>query len=1110
MPNIRQIMHKLIGFYAVLSLCASSVLAQNAIAISGHVADVLGDMAGVNIVELDPSLRVMGGTTTDINGNFFYHAKSERNKLRIQFVGYQTQELSVKAMTQPLNIVMKEDATTLEETVITAERRQNNGMGDIPFKQVSNAISHLEFGEDVAGISTPSPEDLLQGRIAGLDIVASSGAPGAGSQMRLRGTTTLSGNANPLIVLNDIPFDGDISADFDFTGATDEQYADLLCVNVDDIQSIDVLKDASATALYGSRGSNGVIKITTRKGSRGNPVVKYSYKLTEKFQPAGMRMLNGNDYTMLMKQAYFNRTLSATESYSDYSLDEYNYNPSFSEYYQFNNNVDWVNAVTQHGWTHDHFLSVSGGGERATFLVSGGYLTQSGTNIGQDYSKITSRMNLEYDVSERIRVTSQFQFTYTNNEKNYDNLLSIAYKKMPNVGIYRRDDDGVLTDEFYNIRNDSHLASSQRNLYNPVALGTMATNEEKNIRVLPTIRLQYILINPTLDDTKFSLKYNGYINFDINNITTTQFLPASVSNYAWDNANVNNAQNGSSERLNVQTENKLTFESNFDKPHLIIANVAWQTATAQQKAQTTRSYGHPGETLTDATSSAYLSSLSNGSSSSRSLAGLANVHYAYKGRYIISGVLRVDGSTKFGADQRWGLFPGVSAKWAISEENFMKPLKPWLSFLAVRPGWGITGNQPGGNYSQYSVYSIDSYGYLGSTVVRPTNIPLTNLRWEKTSSLNLGFDFMFFDDKLMAKIDLYDKHTTDMLWSSYSIPSSSGFSSLNYKNGGALQNKGWELELSTDHLISAGRFSLDFNFNFGNNKNVILDLDESIMNQFNDNASAIGNGVYLTRIQMNNSYGSIYGFRYKGVYAYSYDNYDRAVRENATCPIATDIDGNVMKDYEGNPKQMMYDYDGTRYAFKGGDAIYEDINHDGSIDEYDVVYLGNSNPKLEGGFGPNIKFGNLAMSIFCNFRYGGKILNMARMNAENMYTDNNQCATVNWRWRKEGDQTDVPRAVYGQAYNWLGSDRYMEDGSFLRVKYVSIRYQLPKKWAQAVGARTISGYMTANNLWCFTNYSGTDPEVAVQNFNQSLPGVACDNSRTPRSKDWTLGLSATF
>lgn len=1100
----------------LLSLCLTlPSSAQVQVPVTGSVEDSHGALIGVSVIEIDRNGRVITGVTSDINGNFYIKA-DEKHSLRFQYVGYKAKTFPVKGTTN-WKIRLEDDQTTLNEVVVKGDRRQDTGMGDIPSRLVSMAISHLEFGEEIEGLSVASPEDVLQGRIAGLDIVASSGAPGAGSQMRIRGTTTLSGNANPLIILNDVPFEGDISSDFDFNNATDDQYADMLCVNVDDILSIDVLKDASATAIYGSKGSNGVIKITTKKGKRGQPVLKYSYKLTEKLQPTGMKMLNGDDYTMLMKQAYFNRSLSSTETYAQYSRQEYNYNPSFSEYEQFNNNTNWVDAVTQHGWTHDHYLSVSGGGERATFLVSGGFLNQSGTSIGQNFRKITSRMSLDYEISRRIKLITEFQFTYSNNDKNLENydgynttLLGIAYKKMPNVGIYRQDDNGQDTDEYYNIRNDSQLAASQKNLFNPVALARQATNREVNRRVLPTLRLQYNILHPSFDESKIQLRYTAYVNFDINSLARNMFLPASVSNANWDNQAVNHAQESTSERLNIQTENKLMLETYFSEAHKIIASVAWQTASATQSAHATQSYGHPGGELTNATSTAFLSYLMNQNSSNRSLAGLGSIHYNYKGRYVLSGVMRVDGSTKFGASQRWGLFPGLSAKWLISEEPFFKPLTEVINLLAIRPGWGITGNQPSGNYSQYGVYSIDSYGYMGGTVVRPINIPLTNLRWEKTESKNLGFDLSLLDSKVTAKFDLYDKKTTDMLWSSYSIASSSGFASLNYKNVGQLRNKGWEMEISTNRLIKSGLFSMDFNVNFGSNKNIIIDIDESIMNQFNDAASTIGNGTYLTRIQRNNSYGSIYGFLYKGVYAYSYENLDKAKIEGKTCPVARDADGNMMLDYNGQPKQMMYDYQGIKYKFKGGDAIYEDINNDGSIDEYDVVYLGNSNPELEGGFGCTWRYSNLSLSVFCNFRYGGKVVNSSRMSAENMYTDANQCTTVNWRWRKEGDVTDVPRAVYQQAYNWLGSDRYVEDGSFLRVKYVSLRYSLPKKWATALHVRGISGYLTANNLCVFTHYSGTDPEVAVRNFNSSLPGVAYDTSRTPRSKDWTMGLAVTF
>ena len=319
-----------------------------------------------------------------------------------------------------------------------------------------------------------------------------------------------------------------------------------------------------------------------------------------------------------------------------------------------------------------------------------------------------------------------------------------------------------------------------------------------------------------------------------------------------------------------------------------------------------------------------------------------------------------------------------------------------------------------------------------------------------------------------------------------------------------MDNNGWEYDMSFNKIIEKGKFSLDFNFNLANSRNNIVKLDDAVMNQYNDRANTIGNGVYLTRLQEGNPIGSIYGFRYKGVYQYSYNKYDPE-QGITNCPVARDEQGNVMADYDGNPRKMYYLYNSTKYQFQGGDAIYEDVNHDGSIDEYDVVYLGSSNPKLTGGFGLTVRYASFSLTAFCNFRYGNKIINLARMNAENMYNGYNQCTTVNWRWRKEGDLTDVPRAVYMQGYNWLGSDRYVEDGSFLRMKYVTARYSVPSKNLKWLGLSQMSFYLTIKNLFCLTKYSGADPEINSSDF-----GVCKDYSATPISKDWTAGITISF
>ena len=269
------------------------------------------------------------------------------------------------------------------------------------------------------------------------------------------------------------------------------------------------------------------------------------------------------------------------------------------------------------------------------------------------------------------------------------------------------------------------------------------------------------------------------------------------------------------------------------------------------------------------------------------------------------------------------------------------------------------------------------------------------------------------------------------------------------------------------------------------------------------------NGSYLNRFQVNNSFGSIYGFRYKGVY--QYDTY-QPDKPDATAPVVRDANGNVVLDGSGDPIPMYFAYGTTNeYRFRGGDAIYEDINHDGTIDELDIVYLGNSNPKFDGGFGTTIRWKRLSLNVFFNYRVGGKIINYGRMYSESMYNTENQSVSTNWRWRKEGDVTDMPRAVYNQGYNWLASDRYVEDGSFLRVKYITLRYRFPSNWVKRIGMTNLSAYLTVNNLWCFTKYSGVDPEISIcTDTAKDYYGIAVDNSMTPRAKEWTFGLSATF
>ncbi len=1052
-------------------------------------------LVGATVIEADSKKRIVSATITNINGQYVLKIKNPENNIVFSFIGYKTQGRKI-GDESVINVSMEEERQEINEVVVKAAKKISDGNFEIPQREISTAMQTIS-SKAFEGVQVTSIDEAMQGRIAGMDIVANSGDLGSGATMRIRGTSSINSNTQPLIVINGIPYEMQVDPSFDFATANQEQYANMLSINPDDIEEITVLKDAASTAVWGSKGANGVLVIKTKKGAKGPTRVQYSYRFTVAKQPRGLNMLNGDDYTMMIKQAYFNPQQDENAA----NVREFLYDPTFSEYENFNNNTDWVKEVSQIGFKHDNYLNISGGGDRARYRVSTGFLTQTGTVIGQKMSRITSTAQLDYSVSDRIRFISELQFFYTDNNRNYDNILGIAYAKMPNVSVYKQDLDGNKTDVYYNISRSSTLHGSQRDLRNPVALAKLATNNLKNYRIRPTFRLQYDLLDPEIQ----TLRYNLDVSFDVNNDKVSRFLPAEVSNAPWNDGSINAADGYDSESVDVFAENSINWQPKIYNPdHFLQVQGSFQLTTGNRASQGMGVTNLPSGGITDYSAAGYSTGISSSRLTYRSDALLFRGHYVYKDRYILGVTFRRDGSTKFGEKYKYGNFPGISAKWIISDESFMQKTKKWLSMLAIRPSWGITGNQPNQEYLHFSRYS--PYGsYIDMPATRPTTLRLADLRWETSTSFNYGLDLGFFDDRLVFDINFYNKRTKDLLFPNLNVPSSSGFSTVSYQNVGTMDNNGWELNFITNRAISAKDFSIDFNFNLSNYVNTIVKLRDDILANYNGDYDYT-NGTYLSRLQENNSFGSIYGFKYKGVY--QYDEYIEGVQENA--PVARDENGKVFTDEEGSPLPMYFAYGrSNEYRFRGGDAIYEDINHDGNIDELDIVYLGNANPKVNGGFGSTIRYKNLSLTAFFNFRYGNKIVNMARMNAENMYYLNNQSISVNWRWRKDGDVTEMPRALYNYGYNWLGSDRYVEDGSFLRMKYLTFNYSIPKSKLEKYKLQQVSFYLTINNLFVLTKYTGVDPEIGYDGPN-GLFGVSVDRSPTPRSKDATFGVSVTF
>ena len=1096
-----------------MSLCSLAAMAQQITQVHGTVNDDLGPLMGATVCEIDGTGRIIESAITDMNGNFTMKVKNPKDKLRISYVGLKTQTFKFDKTTY--NVTMS-NATTLNEVVVKSKKRANGNGLAIPENEISYAKQTIDTKE-FEGLGITTIDEALQGRIAGLDIVGNSGALGSGSTMRLRGGGSLSTltNQNPLIVVDGNVRELDLS-NFDANTASDDQFAELLNINTEDIASINVLKDGSA--LYGSQGGNGVIELTTKRGSRGKPQVSYSLKLTGTYQPKGMDLLNGDDYTMLLKEAYFNPRQNDDAS----SAREINYDPNFSEYHQYNDNTDWLKEVTQVGLRQNHYLTINGGGEKARFRISGGYDHETGTSIEDKMRRFSTRVNLDYNVSERILVQTNFAMTYTKFNHNYDDLYGTALKKMPNMSVYEEDEYGNDTDVYYNmLQSGSSMGSKvfendQRKYVNPVASAHLAKNDQTKYDLTPELILKYELMG--MDEEHDRLTYKGQVYMNIFNNYEEKFYPSALVSTSWD-AGHNLSRDASSKSVSLTTKHALTYVPALpNKDHSFMAMARMEVQTGSSSNQSTEGKGLPSGGIESPNAGGKVTKLESGFNEWRSLYYTFTAHYSYKSRYSLDATLRMDGTTKFGPDKRWGYFPQFSGRWNIIDEPFMKEIKgKGLSMLSVRPSWSLVGNAPNQNYLYVSKYGTAS-SYLGISGMAPNNLKLTNLQWEKVQNFNVGFDLGFLEDHLNLTFEIYRITRSDMLMPNYKIPSNTGYYDLATRNTGKTRNTGWEFHINTNRLIKKGAFSLDLNANFGNNRNELLEMDPSVLKSMNSTYDNKNREV-LTRVQLNNPLNSIYGFRSKGVYMYQYETIKNMPREQQqafidagnTAPVALNADGKIIYDDNGDPIQMKFNYandgSGKNYNFRGGDAIYEDVNHDGQINALDIMYLGSSLPKLTGGFGFSVNYLDLKFTAQFTYRVGVDILNLARLDAEAMINNDNQSQAVNYRWRKEGDVTTIPRAMHGDKsnYNTLISDRFVEDGSYLRCSYMQLSYALKKGLLKPLGLNRISLYVSANNPFVLTKYTGVDPDISAGGYSP-----AQDNGRLPRVRSYTLGATVFF
>ena len=1067
----------------IMLLCSVSMIAQNKV-ITGTVSEVLGSskepIMGANVVLVNSQGRYVRGAVTDMNGNYNLQvpANSKNLKLKVTYIGMKPQTVNYTGQTH-LNFTL-ENAATVKEVTVTGQRGSRDPMGISRMEQTSS-VQKLDLSEIVETSPVTSVEEALQGQIAGLDI-SLGGDPGASSSIRIRGTSSLSSSNEPLIVIDGVPQEVDISDDFNFSTANAEDFGALLNIAPANIESIEVLKDASATAIYGTKGANGVLLINTKRGAMGKTKFSFSSKFTFKQEPESIPLLNGAQYVSLMQDELWNaanaKGLGSASNEMDmlFNNAELNYDPTYRYYDEYNVDTDWLEAVKRNAIITDNNFSMTGGGEKAVYKLNLGYYDEQGTTRGTGVQRLSAGMKITYNFSDRLRVRTDFNFTNTNKDANVlSNARSIAMNKMPNLSPYYIDDVTKQSTGVY-FTPESDFQGGYSSNYNPVAMVNEGYNKTTQRNEKMTITLEY--------DFPFHLQYQGWVSMNMTTTKNKKFLPLEATGVLWNNSNANQSTDATSDAFSLQTENKLIYNNTFAEKHKIIATALMKTADSQSFSYSSVTRGNASANLSDPVVGSVVASSGSGNSERRSVSLIGQAVYSFDNRYVLRGTINYEGNSTMGKSKRWGTFPAFGAAWNIDQEHFWSDaIKQWLNTAKLRLGYGWSGSSPSGASIYLGAYK--SLGqYMNMSAIVPDRMQLDNLKWETTREMDFGIDLRLFN-KLNVTFDYYDKETSDMLLKDTSLPVTTGYSSVKYINSGKMSNKG--VELRFDYEVFRNKdWTVSVNANVSRNINKVKELPST----WKYENYSFGNGNYALRIVENAPVGTFYGYRYLGVYQNTEETYAR----NAA--------GDVMYDWQGKVITMK---NGTEQVYPG-DAKYEDVNHDGVINENDIVYLGNANPKFFGGGGFQVRWKYFTLTTFFYGRYGQKVINGARINLENMRGKANQSTAVLHRWRSEGDQTDIPRALYGMGYNYLGSDRFVEDASFIRLKTLSLSFNCPKNWLKNLGITRLNIFATGYDLFTWTDYKGQDPEVRMP----SPTSLVKDTATTPVSKRFAFGVNLDF
>ncbi|MFA6335532.1 MAG: TonB-dependent receptor [Bacteroidales bacterium] len=996
---------------------------------SGIVVD------GNNVPIMGVNVAVLGekkGVVTDSDG--FFTMQVAKNKI-ISFscLGYKTKELPASELSGK-SIVLQENVNILDELVVV-------GYGTKRKRDLTGSIASISSKELE---STPVRDVLtaMQGKVAGVQVLSSDGAPGSSMTIRVRGASSLNSGNSPLYVVDGIPIETTTSS---LLNVDDEHgLSPLSYLSPGDIESIEVLKDAASSSIYGSRAANGVVLITTKRGKEGRAKISVYASFGVSNITRKLSVLNSKQWREFILEGYRNYDQYMglkTETVPHYTVVD-SLNPVNS------GDEDWQSLMYNTAYEKQLGINVSGGTKTIRYSLSSSYLDQEGIIRNSEYKRFSARANTEFDATDYIKVGTNVSYTRSTNDR--ISAGGMGNKSMV-IALLTRPPTYAL-----NYPNGSYLGylNGKRN---PIALAEECLHLNTSNRVNA---------NEYLEITFYKwLKFKTNLSIDFEAMKEDEFFPTTVDY----REGYNTGSVRVSENFTWANENYFTYDQSFGDHHigglLGFSQQEWKTDVTGLNGLYFSS-----DDIRTLNGAGTISGQENNVAYSHSMASFfARVSYDYKGKYLFEANMRADGSSRFGKNNRFGYFPSASGAWRFSDEKWFKPLK-FINDAKLRFSIGQTGNEAIDNYSSQGTF-LTGKNYLTNPGVVPYQMPNRDLSWETTTQYNLGLDLSLFYGRLDFIFDGYIKNTSDLLYD-VPMPNTTGFSSV-VNNVGKIQNSGVEFSITSKNFVNEFKWSTTFNISF--NKNEVSSLPEEVLVN-----GYIQNGTFHI-LKEGEPVGTFFGYKYKGIYASDSDNINQLRNLTSTGKI-----------------------------FKGGDVIWEDIDKNGYIDQNDRTIIGNAQPLFTGGLTNDFSFKNFSLNVFLQFCYGNDIYNNVDYYRNSIFSYNNVSTEFYYNaWRKQGDVTKYPKVVRNDPMQNESrvQSRWVEDGSYLKVKSVTFAYDFPRKMVDKIKLQSLKLYVTGSNLLTFTNYSGYDPDV---NTLSSGLRQGVDYGSYPQSRTFLFGLNIGF